>query len=139
MSYRYYGILRPLSIGCFPQPKGNKILNINNFDSREYVEAIDRQALGYIEYESPLTFHDVQSYELIAVKSEKLHLKYIGKDSWGRYVYRDENGNLWKHLNCCAPREVCIEIGDMLYASSNNSLDGEPDYPMKPHISPEFI
>jgi len=49
-------------------------------------------------------------------------------------VYEDENGRIWKHTDCCSPREVCIERGDTLYSSCGNSFDGEPDCPMRSDI-----
>lgn len=64
----------------------------------------------------------------------KLHLKYIGRDSWSRYVYEDENGQIWKHLDCCSSQEVCQERGDTLYSSCGNTFNGEPDCPMRADI-----
>ena len=56
MSHRYYSPLRPLSLGTFPKPQGNEILHIENFEERQNVPEIARQAWGYIEY---------KAYELI--------------------------------------------------------------------------
>lgn len=67
-----------------------------------------------------------------------LHLKYIGQDEWSRYVYEDEDGTLWKHLNCNSPRELCQERGDTLYSSCGNTLDGEPDCPVRKDIEVIF-
>lgn len=50
MSHRYYSPLRPLSLGTFPKPQGNEILHIENFEERQNVPEIARQAWGYIEY-----------------------------------------------------------------------------------------
>ncbi len=69
----------------------------------------------------------------------KKRLTYIGPDSWSRHVYEDENGKLWKHLDCCVPKEVCQERGDRLYSSCGNTRDGEPDCPMSDEIECEFI
>ena len=74
-----------------------------------------------------------------AVQIKTLHLRYIGIDSWSRYVYEDENGKLWKLLDCCSPREVCEQRGDIPYSSYNNAFDGEPDCPMREGINPKFI
>ena len=49
MSHRYYSPLRPLSLGTFPKPQGNEILHIENFEERQNVPEIARQAWGYIE------------------------------------------------------------------------------------------
>lgn len=66
---RYYSTLRPVGIGTFPKPTGNKVLSIENFDSRIYVPEINREAWGYIEYEKPLSNEDADNYDLI--KGEK--------------------------------------------------------------------
>ncbi len=58
------------------------------------------------------------------------HLKYLGRDSWSRYVYEDQTEKLWKLTDCCSPRECCEERGDTFYSSCGNSFDGEPDCPM---------
>ena len=50
-------------------------------------------------------------------------LKYLGRDSWSRPVYEDENGILVKDVDprsWCAPR---------LATALNNEFDGEPDCP----------
>ena len=144
MGYRYYSTQRPIAPGAYPKPEkhavlGNEVLEIVNFDNKEYVEEIDRNAWGYIEYEKPLGHFDVINYELVAVKTKTLHLRYLGKDSWGRYVYQDENGKLWKNTDCCSPRECCEERGDTLNSAAGNSFDGEPDCFMGAHIQVEYI
>ena len=72
------------------------------------------------------------------MQNQTLHLRYIGTDSWDRYVYEDENGNLWKLLVCCSPREVCEQRGDTPYSACNNDFDGEPDWPMQADVKPVF-
>ena len=136
---RYYSTQRPIMPGSFPIHPGNKVLEIHNFDSKSYCEDIGREAWGYIEYEKPLARYDCDSYELTAVQTKTLHLQYIGADSWDRYVYEDENGSLWKLLDCCSPREVCEQRGDTPHSSCGNTFDGEPDCPMAAHIKPEYI
>lgn len=68
--YRYYSTMRPVSIGTFPNPDGNKVKNIQNFDFREYVESIDHKAWGFVEYEKPLTDKETADYELMPDKVE---------------------------------------------------------------------
>jgi len=63
----------------------------------------------------------------------KKKLFYIGDDSWGRQVYKDENNKLWKDVD---NREKWLKE---LYSVNNNSFDGEPDCPMKKEIECEFI
>lgn len=139
MSYKYYSTQRPIAPGTFPKPDNNKVVGLENFDDRIYCEDIQLYAWGYIEYEKPLTQYDCNSYELIPVKTKVLHLRYIGKDSWSRYVYEDENGRLWKLTDCCSPRKCCKERGDVPRSTCNNAFDGEPDCPMATYIKPEYV
>ena len=136
---RYYSTQRPVTPGSFPNHPGNRVLEVHNFDSKSYCGEIGREAWGYIEYEKPLARYDCDSYELVAVQTKTLHMRYIGTDSWDRYVYKDENGVLWKLLDCCSPREVCEQRGDTPHSSCGNTFDGEPDCPMAAHIKPEYI
>ncbi|WP_243154251.1 hypothetical protein [Pseudoflavonifractor sp. 60] len=138
-SMRYYSTQRPIGPGTFPKREWNKVLEIHNFDQKTYCEEIGREAWGYIDYEKPLDRYDCSSYELTAVQTKILHLQYIGIDSWGRYVYEDENGDLWKLTDCCSPREVCEQRGDTPHSACNNAFDGEPDCPMGAEIKPEYI
>lgn len=56
-------------------------------------------------------------------KKEML-LRYMGRDSWDRPVYKDETGTLWKDVQPIAGRTP------NLCTASNNEFDGEPDTPM---------
>lgn len=62
---RYYSTQRPVTPGSYPNPEGNAVLEIVNFDSKTYREELGRDAWGYIEYEKPLTEGETKSYELI--------------------------------------------------------------------------
>lgn len=62
---RYYSIMRPVSLGTYPTQSGNKVLNIENFEERLFVENIGREAHGYIEYEFPLPENLISEYELV--------------------------------------------------------------------------
>lgn len=134
---RYYSTQRPFGPGTFPKQDGSEA--ITNFDGPTSCEEIGgREAWGYIDYKYPLSPTLVQEYELVPASKRIKLLKFIGTDSWSRYVYKDENGKIWKHLDCCSPREVCIERGDTLYSSCGNSFDGEPDCPMRADIECYF-
>lgn len=63
--YRYYSTSRPLSIGTFPKPQGNMVLDIRNFDDRIFCEEIGREAWGYIEYELPISPVLLKNFELM--------------------------------------------------------------------------
>lgn len=54
-----------------------------------------------------------------------LHLKYLGRDSWDRPVYRDDEGILWKDVDPRADRKAT------LCTSVDNEFDGEPDTGME--------
>jgi len=54
-------------------------------------------------------------------------LYYVGTDNWDRPIYKDDNQRLWKDLNLGRGKPE-------LYRSSNDEMDGEPDYP----VSGEF-
>lgn len=62
---RYYSIYRPISPGTFPRYKENAVIDIHNFDRRQRVKRINREAWGWVEYESPIPAKDAESYELI--------------------------------------------------------------------------
>lgn len=52
---------------------------------------------------------------------KKLH--FIDIDYWGRPVYQDESGRLWKDVN--------LGRGEpSLHSVVNNAFDGEPDMPI---------
>ena len=59
---KYYSILRPVSIGTYPR---EGVTEIYNYDTRTYIEDIDRPAWGWIEYNRALTPEEARSYDLI--------------------------------------------------------------------------
>jgi hypothetical protein len=65
---RYYSTQRPVGPGTFPQPEGNKVVELHNFDSKTYCEEISREAWGYIDYEQALSPEQAASYELAPAK-----------------------------------------------------------------------
>lgn len=136
---RYYSTQRPVAPGTFPRPSYCTVLTIHNYDSKTYVEEIGREAWGYIDYDKALCHYDMVSYELATAKTRKLHLKYLGRDSWGRYVYEDEHGKLWKNVDCISPRECCEQRGDTLLSSVYNAFDGEPNNYMADDIEVVYL
>ena len=60
---RYYSTLRPISIGCFPH--GHEVTEICNFQKREFIEKINREAWGYIDFADNLTEKEADQYDLI--------------------------------------------------------------------------
>ena len=51
-------------------------------------------------------------------------LRFIGTDSWGRPVYQDESGEIWKDVNLGRGTPY-------LHCSVNNDFEGEPDMPIQ--------
>ena len=74
---RYYSTQRPVAPGTFPQPKGNKILEIHNFDERIYCREPGRDCWGYIEYEKPLTEKEANDYELVRDRMLDFSQRYM--------------------------------------------------------------
>ena len=68
--YRYYSIMRPIGPGTFPRTQA--VTAIVNFDRRQFVQEIHREAWGYIEYAGPLTEKQAASYELVPPVVEHL-------------------------------------------------------------------
>ncbi len=62
--YRYYSIMRPIGPGTFPRTK--PISDVVNFDRRQFVPEINREAWGYIEYTAPITERQAADYELVS-------------------------------------------------------------------------
>jgi len=68
---RYYSTQRPVSLGTYPKPRGNKVLDVENFDERTYCEPVGRMAWGYIDYEQPLSEQDAENYDLVEAGRQK--------------------------------------------------------------------
>ena len=81
MKYRYYSTQRPIMPGSYPKNRYVKVLEIHNFNQKEFVQEIGQEAWGYIEYDKPLGYFAVADYELVAVKVKTLYLRYKGVDS----------------------------------------------------------
>ena len=63
-------------------------------------------------------------------------VKYICLDDWGREVFMDENGKLWKYTE---PGKMPRERHDTLYDSTENDVYGEPGFPLKSEIDYEIV
>lgn len=62
-TYRYYSILRPVSIGT--TPASAIIHDFENFPTRRYAPEVGRDAWGYVELANPLTVKECNDYDLI--------------------------------------------------------------------------
>lgn len=79
---KYYSTMRPIMLGCFP--RSQDVLEIRNFDSREYVEEIGREAWGYIEYAETLTEKEKEEYELTSAEKRMWYCVTSSFDNRGR-------------------------------------------------------
>lgn len=125
---KYYSTQRPITPGSFPKSPFNKVQEIVNFDSRIFCEEIQRPAWGYIIYEHPLHPEDAMDYELMPIPSKIVKVIFAGTDSWGRRVYIDQAGKLWKYTD---PGDIPCDRHERLHTSAGNELDGEPGWPLK--------
>ena len=60
--YKYFTILRPVSIGTFPK-KG--LVDFVNYDKRRYVPEIGHNAWGYLLYDRELSEEEIYSYDFM--------------------------------------------------------------------------
>lgn len=67
--FRYYNTLRPITPGAYPKPADNPAMLIHNFDKREYVGKIGREAWGYVEYNNPLTKEQIEAFDFVVENS----------------------------------------------------------------------
>ena len=128
---RYYSTQRPLTPGSYPESAFNQVTAIHNYDFKTYCEEIGREAWGYIEYKQPLHPENAIDFELTPPPGKIKKIRFIGIDSWRCMVFKDESGMLWKYAE---PGDLPMKRHDRLYSSTNNALDGEPCWPMKPDI-----
>ena len=128
---RYYSTQGPITPGSYPEPENNKITDIHNYGNKTYCDEIGREAWGYIEYAHPLRPEEASDFELIPTPRKIKKMRFIGVDGWDRMVFKDEDEYVWKYTE---PGELPMERHDLLHSSTNNALDGEPCWPMKPDI-----
>lgn len=61
--YKYYSVIRPISIGTIPDCT---IREVVNFNQRQYVEEIMRQAWGYFLTPDEIPEEKLQAYSLVS-------------------------------------------------------------------------
>lgn len=83
--HRYYLTQRPASLGT--HPKGTT--DLVNFDDKQQVDDIGREAWGYVEYDKPLTDAQISDYEL--TKGKGMDLQTFGKKADNPFHEKDVN------------------------------------------------
>lgn len=63
--YKYFSVLRPVSIGTFPK-KG--FVDFVNYDNRRYVPEIDHNAWGYLLYDRELSEEEMHNYDFMPMQ-----------------------------------------------------------------------
>lgn len=63
---RYYSTLRPITLGTCPKKEGMQVVN---FEDRQYIESIGREAWGYVEYTEDITTEEAAKRNHCGAKS----------------------------------------------------------------------
>ena len=64
MAYRYYSTQRPVAPGTFPN---HDVKFLHNFSNRIFVDSIQHEAWGYIDYKISLSDKEARDYELTGI------------------------------------------------------------------------
>lgn len=78
---KYYSTLRPITPGACPNKDGMQVVN---FEDRQYIEAIDREAWGYVEYTGDIPQEEAAAYELVPEGSKVWYCVMSKIDDQGR-------------------------------------------------------
>lgn len=73
LTYKYLSTLRPVSIGTYPIPKDNRIVEIKNFGARISLSGVELpgwrvEGWGWIEYEKRLPAELAKQYDLVEIR-----------------------------------------------------------------------
>lgn len=98
---------------------------IVSFFSKEYGDKLDMVDKDRLSGITAVIDEEILKRGGTMNKVAILHLKYLGRDSWDRPVYRDDEGILWKDVD---PR---VDRKATLCTSVDNEFDGEPDTGME--------
>lgn len=88
-----YALHRPIGPFTWPSEHHDKVSEIVNWDSMQYVPEIKRSAFGYIDWAELPPLEDLQRYELMVTPSEdpmwdkigKILARYEAKEQWDRF------------------------------------------------------
>lgn len=118
---RYYLRLRPATVGTFPKPQGNEVLNVHNYDKRTFVKEVGLRVWGYVEYALPVSDVLLDDFDMVA---EKL-TEYEGKKVWIQDEFSFDNISVGDYVD----QDVVDDLMDLLppaCMSANCSQIGEP-------------
>lgn len=62
---RYYSAQRPIVPGGYPEPEGNAVTEIMNFEQQIFCEEINQDVWGYVCYERTLTWEQQSAYGFV--------------------------------------------------------------------------
>lgn len=95
---KYYSTNRPIAPGSFPKPAGNAVIEICNFDCRQKVEGLNKEAWGWIKYKNKLTEQQAANYELVLDPIENTNptkFEAIEDNAGGLHLFVfDNSGNV---------------------------------------------
>lgn len=63
--YKYFSVLRPVSIGTFPK---EGFVDFVNYDNRRYVPEIDHNAWGCLLYDRELSEEEMHNYDFMPMQ-----------------------------------------------------------------------
>lgn len=134
---RYYSTLQPIAPGTYPiYYSHNRVVKIFVDYQKTFYKDISQEAWGYIDYQRPIPAEDAAAYGLMPPLNNIIKMAYVGCDSRKREVFKDQSGKLWKYAE---PGSMPRERHDDLYHSSDNEMDGEPDWPLGPDMDYQIV
>lgn len=92
---RYYSTLRPIGPGTCP----DNFLEFENFDYRKHVDSINRDALGWVEYDKPLECPE--KYDLVADNNKN--------NKFGGIVV-EYNNDLWDVVDIIGKKVLIADV-----------------------------
>ncbi|MCR4955152.1 MAG: hypothetical protein K6A30_00515 [Lachnospiraceae bacterium] len=96
---RIYSIKRPINTGTYPRSNRYQVLEIRNFEKKDYVPEIDSEAWGYIDYESDVPENILKNYELVSQE-------YIILENWKNIYKAFSVANLQNK----GPKEIAVYL-----------------------------
>lgn len=124
---KYYGEI--ISGWASKTPDTNFVLGMlcHPYDEIYHLRDLAKKVLEDIKTQEE---QEAQTYKKVKA------VKYVATDTWGRMVFVDESGKVWKYTE---PGENPMERHDRLYDSGSNDIYGEPGFPLKVDIDYKIV